>query len=117
LTVNIVSVNFAATVPTLLDLVTYTPYGLGVPDYNSPPLVYSDGTFATRSFNLFDTDTGSDVSIGVTSLMREVQVRGLPEFQVRFLLDFVPLADGLVGIDDRPAVAVTAPMLVVRYYL
>jgi hypothetical protein len=117
LTVRIVSVQFAVRgrVPTLLDLVTYTPGSLSTVDYDSPPLTFPEGGDASRTFDLFSTDVGLDVEIEVTSLMREVQRRGLSDFQVRFLLDFVAGADGFVGIDDPPDVAITAPLLTVRY--
>ena len=117
LTVRIVSVQFSPVVPTLLDLVTYTPRTLTNRDFDSLPLVFSDGTDATRSFNIFGSDVNRDVVIEVTSFMREAQRRALPELQMRFLLDFGPRADGLVGIDNRPTVAATAPLLTVRYSL
>jgi len=117
ITVRIVSVDFASRVPTLMDLVTYTPRALSIVDFDSLPLVFSNGVDATRSFDIFASDVRRDVVIEVTSFMREVQRRGLPDFQVRFLLDFGPRDDGLVGIDNRPTVAATAPLLTVRYSL
>lgn len=109
LIVRIVSLDFATSVPTLLDLVSYTPGALGSIDWSSTPL-------ATRSaFPLLASDVGQDVEIDVTSLMREAQVQALNDFQVRFMLDIVPGADGLVGLDDQPTVAATAPTLVVRF--
>lgn len=46
--------------------------------------------------------------------MREAQRLGLTDFQLRFLLDLA--ADfGLVGIEDLPAVSLTAPLLTVVY--
>jgi len=74
-------VDFAATVPVLLDLVQYpVATGLTFADYNSAPLAF-------RSFDIFDTDVLLDnVQIEVTSLMTEAQNRGLADFQVRFLL-------------------------------
>lgn len=80
LKVSVNFVDFAATVPVLLDLVQYSvATGLTSADYGSVPLVY-------RSFDIFDTDAGNDVVIEVTSLMTEAQRRGLADFQVRFLL-------------------------------
>ena len=114
LVVRILRMDFASTVPTLLDLVTYTPRVLRSSDYNALPLTFSNGSYACRAFDLFSSDIGRDVAIDVTLLMREVQARGLSEFQVRFCLDFIPGADGFVGVDD--SVAFTAPLLVVRYY-
>ena len=114
--VSIVSVEFGRTIPTLMDLVSYPIKGLTSADYNSDPLTYPDGSFAFRRFDFFTTDVGNDVAIDVTSLMQEVQRRGLADFQVRFLLDFVQNPIGFVTIDDQPTVAITAPRLLVEYY-
>jgi hypothetical protein len=101
------TVSFAPVVPTLLDLVSYPLTGLRAEDFDSSPLL-------TQALDFFASDTGRFVSINVTPLMREAQRLGLPEFQVRFLLDLT--ADtGLVGIEDHPAVTVTAPLLTVVY--
>jgi hypothetical protein len=113
--VTVVSVEFAGTIPTLMDLVTYPVAGLTHADYDSTPLSFPDGSPALRGFDFFSSDAGMDVVIDVTSMMQEVQRRGLPDFQVRFLLDFIPNPAGFVGIDDHPAVTVTAPTLIVRY--
>jgi hypothetical protein len=102
------NVGFASTVPTLLDLVPFPINGLTPTDYNSVPI-------ATRSpFNLFRSDVGNFVRIDVTSLMVEAQRQGFSNFQLRFLLDFVPGAAGLVELDDGPAA--TAPLLTVQYH-
>ncbi|UCH80735.1 MAG: hypothetical protein JSW20_13505 [Nitrospiraceae bacterium] len=114
LEVFIDKVSFARTVPTLLDLVQFPVSGLTVADYDSAPLQFFDGSDATLSFNFFSSDEGFFVTIDVTSLMRVVQRLGLPDFQLRFLLDFVTDV-GLVGIEDRPNVAMTAPLLRVRF--
>jgi hypothetical protein len=80
LKVSVDFVDFAATVPVLLDLVQYSVVtGLTFTDYSSAPLVF-------RSFDMFDFDAGNDVLIEVTSLMTEAQRLGLVDFQVRFLL-------------------------------
>jgi len=100
-------VSFAGTIPTLLDLVTYSIAGLTPFDYDSPP-------FASLEFNFFSSDEGNYVLIDVTSLMRETQRRGLSDFQVRFVLDFVT-DFGFVGIQDRPNITVTAPELTVEF--
>ncbi|MBN2034267.1 MAG: hypothetical protein JW836_13420 [Deltaproteobacteria bacterium] len=102
-------VSFAPIVPTLLDLVIYSVYWLRAEDFNSPPLL-------SVSFDLFASDQETFVSIDVTPLMREAQRLGLADFQVRFLLDFT--SDfGFVGIEDLPAVSLTAPLLRVSYTL
>jgi len=101
-------ISFASTVPTLLDLVPFPVTGLTSTDYDSPPL-------ATRTpFNLYRSDVGSYVRIDVTPLMVEAQRRGFLNLQLRFLLDFVPGAAGLVELDDGPEA--TAPLLTVQYY-
>ncbi len=114
LEVFIYEVSFAGTVPTLLDLVPFSINGLNAADFESPPLTFSNGSDATLSFDFFSSDQGLFVEIDVTRLMRETQRRGLDDFQVRFLLD--PDEDfGLVGIQDRPNVAMTAPLLTVLF--
>ncbi|ALC17368.1 hypothetical protein DSOUD_2615 [Desulfuromonas soudanensis] len=81
LTVFVNFVDFAGTVPVLLDLVEYSvaPGGLNSGDYSSAPL-------AVQTFDIFDSDAGFDVEIDVTALMREAQFLGVNDFQVRFVL-------------------------------
>lgn len=80
LTIFVNFVDFATTVPVLLDLVRYSvSSGLVPTDYSSAPL-------AVRAFDIFNTDAGRDVVINVTPLMAEAQFRGLTDFQLRFLL-------------------------------
>ncbi len=107
LEVFINTVDFANVVPTLLDLVTYPVTGLRVEDFDSPPLM-------TLALDFFFTDQGQFVAIDVTRLMLEAQRLRLPDLQLRFLLDLT--ADfGFVGIENRPGIALTAPLLVVVY--
>ena len=80
LDVFINEVSFASTVPTLLDLVTYGITGLDAGDFSSPPLVF-------RTLDFFSFDERNVVRIDVTTLMEEAQRLGLPDFQVRFLVD------------------------------
>lgn len=108
-------VSFAFTVPTLLDLVTYPISGLREVDFDSDPLTYPDGSFASRTLEFLSDDQGNYVLIDVTPLMEEAQRRALPDFQLRFLLDFIPRAEGLVGIEDLPSATITAPLLTVEY--
>ena len=107
LEVFINEVSFAPIVPTLLDLVSYPITGLRVEDFDSSPLL-------SQSLDFFASDLGTIVSIDVTPLMREAQRLGLSDFQVRFVLDFVTNV-GLIGIEDLPSVAITAPLLTVNY--
>jgi len=95
-------------VPTLLDLVQYPISGLRPQDFDSPPLMF-------RELDFFGSDLGDFVLIDVTPLMRETQRLGLSDFQVRFLLDFSVSNIGFVGIEDRPNIILTAPLLTVEY--
>jgi hypothetical protein len=101
------SISLSSTVPTLLDLVPFPVTGLTPADFNSPPLL------SRTPFNLFQSDVNNFVRIDVTSLMVEAQRQGLPNLQLRFLLDFVRGAAGLVNLDDGPAN--TAPLLTVQF--
>jgi hypothetical protein len=68
----------------------------------------------SQSLDFFAADLGTIVSIDVTPLMREAQRLGVPDFQVRFILDFETDV-GFVGIEDLPFDPSTAPLLTVRY--
>ena len=101
-------VSFATVVPAWLDLVSYPVSGLGPQDFDSPPLV-------SRPLDFFRSDQGNFVSIDVTNLMREAQRLALSDFQVRFLIDLAVSDVGFVGIEDRPSITLTAPLLTVEY--
>ena len=101
----------ATTVPILMDLVSFQPPTLIASDFDRDTLL----PFASRTFNIFTTDAGFFVPIDVTGLMQEAQRRGLPDFQVRLLLDFTATS-GRIEIDDRPTVSATAPLLTVEYF-
>jgi hypothetical protein len=101
-------VSFATAVPTLLDLVPYPVSGLRTQDFSSPPLVF-------QRLNFFRSDQGNFVTIDVTPLMHEAQRLGLSDFQVRFLLNSAISNIGFVGIEDRPSITITAPLLTVEY--
>lgn len=80
LTIFVNFVDFAATVPVLLDLIEYSvPFGLAPGDFSSAPL-------STISFDIFSFDAGTDVFIDVTLLLAVAQSLALNDFQVRFLL-------------------------------
>lgn len=101
------NVSISPTVPTRLDLVTFPITGLTSGDFNSTPQL-------TRSpFNILSSDIKHSVRIDVTSLMAEAQRRGDSNLQLRFLLDLVPGASGLVQLDD--GAADTAPLLTVEF--
>lgn len=101
-------VSFATVIPTLLDLVPFPISQLKPQDFSSPPLMF-------RRLDFFRSDQGNFVSIDVSPLMREAQRLGLSDFQVRFLLDLSVSDIGLVGIEDRPGIALTSPLLTVKY--
>jgi hypothetical protein len=107
LEVFINQVSFATVVPTDVELLTYSVAGLGAQDFDSVPIL-------SQTLNFFNTDVGGFISLDVTPLMREAQRLGLADFQVRFVLDFTT-DFGLVGIEDRPAIGLTAPVLTVEY--
>jgi hypothetical protein len=101
------NVSFSSSAPTLLDLVPFPVTGLTSVDFDSSP-------FLTRSsFDLLRSDINNFVRIDVTSLMVDAQLRGLRDLQLRFLLDFIPGASGLVELDD--GVAGRAPLLTVEF--
>ena len=101
------NVTLSSSVPTLLDLVSFPVTGLTSADFNSVPLL-------TRpSFDILRSDINQFVRIDVTSLMVEAQRRGLRNLQLRFLLDFIPGAAGLVEIND--GARGTAPLLTVEF--
>lgn len=95
--------------PFLIDLVAFQPPYLLADDFSraiQPPLL-------TMPIDFYPSDDGSFVVIDVTELVNEAQFQGLPDLQLRFLLDFS--ADtGLIEIDD--ADVATAPLLTVTYY-
>jgi len=98
--------SFAASVPTLLDLVPFPVSGLTSADFDSTPLL-------TRSpFDFLPGDVNNFVRIDITSLMAEAQLLGLSNLQLRFLLDFSAAA-GFVELDD--GAGARAPLLTVEY--
>jgi hypothetical protein len=95
--------------PFLIDLVDFQPPYLVATDYSraiQSPLL-------TLPVDFYPSDEGHFVAIDVTELVDEAQFRGLPDLQLRFLLDF-SADSGLIEIDDHdPA---SAPLLKVTYY-
>ena len=108
LEVFVTEVSFATPIPTLLDLVEYPVTGLRAQDFSSPPLTF-------RTLDFFLEDQGNYVAIDVTPLMREAQRLRLPDFQVRFQMDSSLTDFGFIGLDDRPTVTLTAPLLTIEY--
>ncbi|MCJ8501083.1 hypothetical protein [Desulfatitalea alkaliphila] len=103
------TVEFDATVPTLIELVSYTSGSLQAYDFSSEPLAE-----ISLSLDFFRSDVDNYVSIDVTPLMREAQRLGLLDLQLRFVLDYEAIY-GFVGIQDPPTLAIRAPLLSVVY--
>ncbi|HIJ96011.1 MAG TPA: hypothetical protein HPP94_09820 [Desulfuromonadales bacterium] len=101
-----------ATVPILIDLVSY-PQPLLAADFSSA--FFKSTTIAPP---ITVADVGQHVTVDVTALMQEAQVRGLSHFQLRLLSGSGGTATGLVEINDSTGVNRTtdAPQLTVVYY-
>jgi hypothetical protein len=96
------------TLPFLIDLVAFQPPALIADDFDrsvQPPLL-------TMPFDFYPSDAGATVVIDVTGLMNEAQAQGLPDFQLRFMLDY-SADSGLIEIDDGDVEI--APLLAVTY--
>ncbi|HSL99995.1 MAG TPA: hypothetical protein VK944_07725 [Candidatus Limnocylindria bacterium] len=106
------SVNFIGTADFLMDLVSFPP-PLVPDDY------FRDVTIplASRIFPMRSDDLDGFVRIEITPLVREAIRLGLPDFQVRVLLD-LDFTFGQFGVEDLPGRTgtVTAPLLYVEYY-
>jgi len=107
------NVSFSSSVPTLLDLVSFPITGLTPTDFNSIPLL-TRSPFTIFSSDIFDPVRNNSVRIDVTSLMVEAQHLGLRDLQLRFLLDTVPGASGLVQLNDGVLLE-RAPLLTVEF--
>ncbi len=95
--------------PFLIDLVDFQPPYLVAGDFSraiQPSLL-------TIPIDFYPSDEGHFVVIDVTELVDEAQYHGLPDLQLRFLLDF-SADSGLIEIDD--AEVATAPLLRITYY-
>jgi len=101
------------TIPILIDLVDFQPPTLLETDFFNSSLPAR----ATISLLIFQADSGNHVFIDVTSLMRKAQSLGLPNFQIRILLD-PTAAPGRIEINDTTGVnrGVLAPLLQVKYF-
>lgn len=95
-------------VPLIIDLVAFQPPTLIASDFDrssQPPLL-------SLPMDILVSDEGTMVAVDVTSLMVEVQNQGIPDFQIRLVLDSIAMS-GLVEIED--SVLETAPLLTVVY--
>lgn len=103
------------TVPIRIDLVYFQPPWLAGSDFN----VAIQPALATIYIPIYQSDYLQHVLINVTSLMREAQRLGLPDFQVRIMEDLGPVVPGIIEIDDTTLAAdrpFFAPLLKVAYY-
>lgn len=103
-------------VPIRVELVAFQPPTLIGTDFLRsalPPL----GAVLVNG-NVTGADIGWFVPVDVTSLMIQVQQRGLIDFQVRIMEDLGPASFTMMVIDDRttPDRAQFAPLLTVTYH-
>jgi len=111
---NVIPIN--GSVPIRVELVTFQPPTLIGTDFLRsalPPL----GAVLVNG-NVTGADIGWFVPVDVTSLMIQVQQRGLIDFQVRIMEDLGPASFTMMVIDDRttPDRAQFAPLLTVTYH-
>ena len=104
----------AGTIPIRIDLVSFQPPDLIGTDFD----LTQQPALATITFPIFQTDFNQHVVVDVTSLMKEAQRQGLPDFQVRIMEDLGPVIPGLIVIDDTTTRdrELLAPLLEVRYF-
>lgn len=103
------------TIPMRIDLVYFQPPNLIGTDFDRT----LQPALASITFPIFQSDFGRHVVVNVTSLMREAQRWGLPDFQVRIMEDLGPVVPGIIEIDDTTIAAdrpFFAPLLEVAYY-
>ena len=103
------------TIPMRIDLVYFQPPNLIGSDFNVTVLP----ALETIYIPIYQSDYLQHVLINVTSLMREAQRLGLPDFQVRIMEDLGPVVPGIIEIDDTTIAAdrpFYAPLLEVAYY-
>ena len=105
----------AGTIPILIELVSFQPPSLVSTDFDrqaQPALLAKSITPPISS-----GDVGSNISVDVTALMVEAQSKGLTDFQVRILEDFVR-DPGIIEINDSTGTnrSSLAPQLTVTYH-
>lgn len=104
-------------IPIRIELVDFQPPTLYAADFSRillPPLQYTTIYPAISS-----TNVGRNVSVDVTALMVEAQVRRLPDFQIRILEDLGFVYPGLIEINNTTVItdrATLAPLLDVTYF-
>jgi hypothetical protein len=102
------------TIPMRIDLVDFQPPDLLDTDFDRT----IQPALASITFPIYQSDYRQHVAIDVTSLMREAQRLGLPDFQVRIMEDLGPVTPGMIVINDTTGSNrdLLAPLLEVRYY-
>jgi len=100
-----------ATIPIRIELVDFAP-PLVASDFDRTLLLPLAATTIVPPIS--SADVNGEVTVNVTSLMAEAQLRGLPSFQVRILEDFGFAVPGLVEIDESNDA--NAPLLTVVYF-
>ena len=102
------------TIPIRIDLVSFQPPILIPTDFD--PTIQLALASTTNIPPISSADVGQHIFVDVTSLMDEAQIRGLPDFQVRILLDSNAVS-GLIEINDTTGRnrALLAPLLQVEY--
>jgi hypothetical protein len=108
--INNVSLQSGNTIPIRIDLIDIQTATLTTADYD----LVVRRPLASIWFNIFQSDTGHNVKVDVTSLMTVAQNRGLTNFRIRILEDLGPVISGIIEIDD--STATTAPQLQVNYF-
>lgn len=102
------------TIPMRIDLVSFQPPDLLGTDFDR----IIQPALATITFPIFQSDYRQHVVVNVTSLMREAQRLGLPDFQIRIMEDLGPVTPGMIVINDTTGRdrELLAPLLEVAYY-
>lgn len=104
------------TIPVRIDLVNFQPPTLVGTDFSR---TIQPALASTTIFPPIDQfDLNGHVPVDVTALMNEAQRFGLANFQIRILMDFDAVADGLIEINDTtgPNRDILAPVLEVAYF-
>lgn len=104
------------TIPIRIDLVNFQPPTLVGTDFDRTIQPALASTTIVPPIDQFDLN--GHVPVDVTALMNEAQRFGLANFQIRILMDFDAVADGLIEINDTtgPNRTILAPVLQVAYF-
>lgn len=102
--------------PLRIELVAFQPPTLIATDFD--PTSQRQLAALSVSPPFTRSDVGTNVSIDVTSLMVEAQLKGLSDFQVRIMEDLGPAIPVLMEINDTTGAdrAMRGPVLTVTYF-